>query len=248
MKSLGGTMILHRALEYDYCAKEALRSLVDVCDEVVLMFSSVTSKSEFEGVFEFIPKSELRKITYHYEPWKPCMDGYWLADLTNQARRKLDTDFHLNLQADEVLHPDDYPAIRAACVGEQRTMFNRLNFWINHRQTVDHGKVCGYRVLRLAPTYVPSVGDAESLCPGTSTLVQSPMRIYHYGFIRKPIPQANKTIAMQEGWIKTHDPCLDRLKTEGLKAFEGHQDIAGVPFRGEHPPIMKNWLLERGFN
>ena len=37
MHELGGTMILHNPFKYDYCVKEALYSLLQVCDQVVVV-------------------------------------------------------------------------------------------------------------------------------------------------------------------------------------------------------------------
>lgn len=245
MKSLGGSMILHNAVKFDYCVTESLHSLCGVCDEVVVLLAE--NEDETEGVARAVAEQHPGKVRFINDRWRPCQYGLWLSDLTNQARRTLNTEFHISLQADEVLHPEDYPLIRSACREDVTTRVHRLNFWVRPDRILEHGKVCGHRICRIAPSFVPSVLDAEFLDDNERSDEMSEIRFYHYGFLRRLDAMVKKIIPMQEAWIGTHDPMFDVIEKQGRQMMDGHNGNGSIPYHGPHPKIIAQWLHDRGY-
>lgn len=204
-KTLGGSIFIHNAIEFDYCLKESLQSLCGVCDEVVVMDCEST-----DGTTELIlnltkEMPKLKAITGI--KWE-CTNNYTrLARLATQAKSYLNTEWHFMLQADEVLHENSYPFILKA-INEpfyKSYYARRLNFFAdyNHYIKIDQpniNKPCGDIVCRLATIEHEAGGDAESLV--VDPVYLSPhylddIVIYHYGYVRRDEFHIKKVLSMQ---------------------------------------------------
>jgi hypothetical protein len=251
MLTLGGTMIVHNAIERDYCVTEAVQSLCGLCDQVVILDASSTDGTLAElSNLNTSQHCQYRVISGY--PWQPNGNGAWLADLTNKARATLDTMMHVNLQADEVLHEEDYSLIRKMSDTGGVYTLERLNFWGDNKHLLPTGEKVGTHIVRLAPTNVPSVGDAQALewSPGC---VKSRARIFHYGFIRSANGFVAKSIDMMSNWGFGLDPILEGVERNGMEALLDPKYATAVTrsrlseYTGGHPLIAHNWLKKRGY-
>lgn len=246
MKLLGGTLIAHNVFEYDYTPLAALSSLLSVCDEVV--FLDAGSTDDTAAWVNSFSNENLKIVS---APWNPCAMGTWLSDLTNEAKSHLNTKIHLSLQSDEVLHEDDFSMIKNHAERGGKYSFERLNFWLDNRHRLKDNVKVGSRIVRMAPIDVPSVGDAQSLEP--SDYEVSPMRIFHYGFIRNPEAFVAKSRPMQQAFFNTNDPILDAVEKEGLRALGDKKHETAVPmedlipYKGSHPRSVWPWLRKNGY-
>lgn len=247
---IGGTLFTHNCIEYDYCFREALESLLPVCDEVVVV-DAQSDDGTFEALIEMEKKHE--KLRVHSRLWNPSRGGAWLADLTNEARNLLKSPYHVNLQADEVIHEDDYDTIRQCARDNVSGVCERFNFWYDHRRTTRPWTCCGHRITRCAPVGAPSLKDAESLSRDFAPIRETSIRIFHYGFIREPKALARKGKAMQIGFFGKYDPIWDDVEIRGREALIDPAHSTGRPlatlpeYRGPHPKVAHGWLAERGF-
>jgi len=248
MTTIGGTLIVRNAIAFDYCLKEALNSLLKVCDQVVV----VDGESD-DGTWEWLQShpNKSGELILEQRPWKPSPLGTWLADLTNTARSYLTTQTHLSLQADEVLHEADYPVIRACAESRRVWRLNRLNFWLDPQHMLRPEVKVGSRIVRLAPTSVPCIGDAQGLQPSGATDCDA--RIYHYGFLRNPQKLAAKARPMLKAFFNLADPIFDAVEQRGLEALGDATFATAVPreqllpYTGTHPKVAHAWLREHGF-
>lgn len=261
--SIGGTLITHNCLQYDYCLGASLSSLLAVCDQV----SVVDGKSN-DGTFEYLQALQ-ESINWNSNTpvggkypfllvqcdWKPSPLGVWLSELTNIARNNLSTDYHVSIQADEVIHEDSFETIKALASQGFCASVARLNFWKDHQHIIPPGQRCGSRVVRLAPLAVPSVGDAENLEPAFKNY-DSEVKIFHYGFIRNPILLAAKAIPMQQAFFNHHDPIFDEVIARGANGASALTDpkfptavpeTGLIPYKGSHPKFAHHWLKEHGY-
>lgn len=244
---IGGSIFVRRAIRYDYCIEAAITSLLGVCDEVVV----VDCQSD-DGTYEMLweMKEKEKRIKLHRHPWVPVAgrNGAWLADVANYAREALTADYHVGLQADEVLHSGDYNLIREAATTGAKALVKRLNFWLDHRHLLPEGEKVGSKIVRLAPKHAPWWGDAESLRPDGTEIDLTAITIFHYGFIRKLDSFIERSVNFQDEWHGFHDPLFDRMRTEGRKPLEDHFPKERlVEFRGTHPKAAHQWLTERGY-
>lgn len=246
--TLGGTLIVRNAIEFDYCVEAAVRSLLGVCDKVVVVDGFST-----DGTHELLQAlaSVDRKLVVLQRPWIPSSMGTWLADLTNQTREQLGTDMHLSGQADEVYCEADYGLISKLSDTGRIYTVERLNFWHDHRHLLPPHEKVGSTIVRLAPASLPCVGDAQGLAHEQGW-ERSTVRLMHYGFIRDPRKLAAKSRPMQRAFFNTVDPIWDKVEAVGKNALveEGGTGVSLarlIPYNGPHPKVAEQWLKEHGY-
>ncbi len=240
-------MFIHNGMEFDYCLHESLQSLLDVCDEV-----SVVDAGSTDGTRAYLDGVDNSKLRVTSAPWEPVPGhGFeWLIRLANIAREQLSTDYHFSLQADEVLHIEDYDKIKAfASRGTDLGFIRRLNFW---RDAQHWCHVGGRDLCRIAPLQVKNVqgdGHLDNDAPGQS--VHTGINVYHYGALRRFDPLRKKTMEQEFNvWgFDTIDMYGSGVKllSKSRKEWDDFYEADLMPFEGTHPPIMKDWLTERGY-
>jgi len=260
-QTLGGTLWVRNAIELDYCVEPAIRSLAGVCDQVLVGDAQST-----DGTLELLTKlaDELPNVEILGNlPWG-CADNYMrISMLANMVREELKTDWHLMLQADEVVHEIGYETIRDAirlqtfrAPDASAFLLQRINLFGGFdrmiRETLPSPKKpCSDRVIRLARTHVPSWSDGESLQAqaGTCEDLSRFIPIFHYGFVRDIDKLIHKTRTMQ-GWFhgpgSGYDTRIDKAKVEGRFDhrlwFEEHE-LGPIPYL--HPKVAQPWIDER---
>lgn len=253
---LGGTMILHNPLKYDYCVREALISLLRVCDEVVVLDCESTDGTH--GSLAAL------KLTYPHlrifpSAWALADNYERLSILTNNATNKLSSDVNwvLNLQADEVLDDDinqNYLfrlIANADSLGCDGFAMQRVNLWggFEHHFPDDYpNKPVSNTVVRLVKRGCKSVRDAESFeCKKVYKGVEFELKMFHYGFLRKPDIMLKKILDMQEWFGFGQDKkAIEQLNTTGVfdpEAWHPKEKLEEIYF--EHPRVMENWIQER---
>lgn len=250
MKSIGGTIILHNAIEFDYCWRESILSMLPMCDVVIALECKSTDNTR-EELEKFAV--EHPKVLVRDGPWNPGPGGFWLSESTNAARSIVGTDYHVNLQADEVFGDHAPGHVRLWAENRKLVLFNRLNFWGDHRHLIPANTVCGDYTFRAAPTEIPSVGDAESLEPRHENRALATFPIFHYGFLRHTQAYVKKTRYVQTAWTGSYDPTVDIVEKEGIAALASgktptaHPLSSCRPYDGPHPVVAHQWLKDRGY-
>lgn len=250
---IGGSLFIHNGIIQDYCFEAAIRSLVHVCDEVVVCDAEST-----DGTLDKL--NELRTsiggFTIHSAPWKPVMytHGRWLAETGNFTRNFLKADYHVCLQADEVIHEKDHALFRELAKTRKLGYVHRLNFWKDNWHYTPAGRVCGHYIPRIGPASLPLIGDAECLSTEGVKSVNTEITFFHYGIIRDPQALVRKAKPMQMNFFGTYDPIFDAVAERGREALSDPafrsniQDNELVKFNGTHPKFAHEWLKEKGFN
>src|ERR1044072_1101483 len=133
MKVTGFTFV-RNAIKLDYPVVEAISSILPLCDEVIVLVGN----SE-DATPDLIRSINSPKIRIFDSVWDDSMreGGRVLAIETDKAMQHIspDTTWCFYIQADEIVHEDDYPAIRAAMEkykDDQRVeglLFNYIHFY-----------------------------------------------------------------------------------------------------------------------
>ena len=236
---ISGLLVTHNCEEFDYCYRQSLDSLMDVCDEVIVVDGQST-----DGTREVLRGYEAIGVKVIDAEWKPVVDtkGQWLADLYNTAKLHSQYPYQLGLQADEVLHEIDRDAIRGL---RHNTTFKRLNFWKDAQHFLQGGRVCGNRVFRFGAKEVGFVGDAEGM-DQSAKRKDSALCIFHYGFLRRTEPLIAKSISFEQEVFGNHNQLFDQMKVEGRRPFDEYYDDL-IPYLGTHPRYAHMWLEDRGY-
>lgn len=251
--TIGGAVCIRNGFELDYPFKEAIESLLPVCDEVCVCDGEST-----DGTQEYLREWKRRepKLNLCVYPWPvPKGDSDFWVTLLNYARQHLKTYWHFQLDADEVLHEKSYPTIREFCKRNRRSaIVTRWNFWKDHKHTIPDGFCCGKHVIRLGPTHIWMASDGSHPLGAdmASMSEMTDIEIFHVGFIRKPKAFFSKEKLLQGYFFNTYDPRLEKAET-----FEGNwMEMPGVTgwedrvdeFGGTYPEVLKPWLKERGYD
>jgi len=252
MTTLGGNVCIRNGFRLDYCWREAVKSLLPVCDQVV-----ICDCDSQDSTREFIDRwaSQEPKIVVVNYPWTdPRGSSDWWPTWLNYSRQHLSTDMHIQLDADEVLHEEDYELVRNGRDAKATLFFHRLNFWKDHRNLIPDGHCCGTKVLRMAPANMPLPSDYpwEPAAATMAQAVQSAIRVFHYGFLRHREQFFLKAREVQRIWVNDYDPRLQKAETfagnwmtmEGVTGWENHL----VPYEGRHPSAIQQWLKDHNYH
>ena len=243
MKVVGFSFI-NNAVKYNYPIVEALKSILPLCDEVIVAVGD--SK---DGTRELVAAID-PKVTIIDTVWDDTIreGGRILAVETDKAFQAIpdDADWCVYIQGDEVLHEDGIPAVRAA-----------MEKWLDHKE-VD-GLLLNYRHFYGSYEYVGAEGrwyrheirvvrnnksiysyrDAQGFRKGNNEKLRvKPVNafIHHYGWVQEP-----KVIKLK---------CIAKDKIMYNK--EGDEENIVVPedyteslvnaleiYKGTHPKVMQ---------
>lgn len=255
MKLVGYTCV-RNALELDYPVHLTIDSLLHGCDEVVVGCAASTDGTE-QMLQDRYPDGS--RVTLIAQPWNdPNRDVRWWTRWINETRTHIGKNAQtLFLDADEVIEPEAFTALRAAPAGAVYTL-HRLNYWRDARHLCPHGHTCSHKVTRFAPVDMWMTSDEiyrsqdfpEDEPPIRKVAVERlDLRIHHLGFLRK-----------REALFKKVEVCLraffgagqDSRLVEAMTHPEKHWTefcpyaVPLLKYRAKHPALIIPWLQERG--
>lgn len=242
---LSGYLVTRNAIELDYCFLEAIRSLIPVCDEVVVCDSNSTDGTleALYGMAASEPK--VRVIEYPFHP--AVGDRQWYDRWLNSTRARLRYSSQLQLDADEVLGENDHALIRTAAeLGECR-MLRHVNFW----RDAHHTTVWGDGMFaRLGPSflYMPSHGSVDKVDIREFAKRHPPIgELFHYSMLRHRKAFFEKQRFMLRTLEGTTDAVLEEAEKEGKDFMSYPHNKEVLPFTGQHPAVIIPWLKKRGW-
>lgn len=254
MVRVSGFSIVRNAVKFGYPVAESLRSIAPLVDEIVV----AVGRSE-DDTLDLVRTLELPQLRIVETVWDDALreGGQVLAQQTNIALSHCRCPWAFYLQADEVIHEDDHPRIRAALArwgddpGVDALRFRFLHFegtyaYVNY---VRYRKQC--RIVRNNGE-IRSVGDAAGFgrADGAPLRVRrTRARVFHYGWARAPEQLRKKTLAFQRLY---HDDDAYIAERWGQVPAEYLSDVdIAFRFRGTHPAVMagrvgkSSWTVPR---
>lgn len=251
---ISGYIAVRDGVELDFCFIEAIKSLIPICDEVLV--ADFGSRDDTIEQVKKIGDSRVRIIT---RPRTEIVrDLHWWTDILNWARSQLSYDYQMTLDADEVLSEKAYPLIREAAKSERCLWFNRWNFWSDAQHLAPAGRVCGEAVVRAGPSHLFMCSDEPypngepeiRKLAGNRNNIPNELSVFHYGFLRKQEALIQKCeINLQAFFGASQDERLIRAQAEGRPWQELCPfDRPLQDYHGEHPLVAHEWLRERGYH
>lgn len=253
-RPVSGFSFVRNAIQFGYPVAESLRSLAPLVDELVVAVGK--SDDDTLGLVRSLDIPQLRIVE---TVWDDTLrtGGHVLAQQTNLALSHCRHPWAFYLQADEVLHENDYGRIRGAIdrwwdvadVDALRFRFVHFEGTYAYVNKVRYRSQC--RIIRNNRT-IESVGDAAGFGRtdgGRLRIRPSGAAIYHYGWARAPEVMRRKTLAFDTLWL---DDAAVAKRWHDVPADEfGQVDIA-FRFRGTHPAAMRekvgalSWTVPAG--
>lgn len=239
-----GFSFIKNAVKYNYPIAEALRSILPICDEIIVAVGDSN-----DGTRELVASID-PKIKIIDTVWDDSIreGGRILAVETDKAFRAIDdsADWCVYIQGDEVLHEDGYEAVRAA-----------MHRWKDHKE-VD-GLLFNYRHFFGSYDYIGSESrwyrheirvirndksihayrDAQGFRKGDNQKLNvKPVDawIHHYGWVQEPKVIKAKCIAKDKIMFNKEGD------EENIVVAEDYPFTlvnALEKFKGTHPAVMK---------
>lgn len=239
-----GFSLVANAVRLDFPVREALTSILPLCDELVVN----VGPSE-DGTLDLVRSIADPRLTILHGSWDTALGSRVLAVETQRALDACRGDWGIYIQADEVLHERSLPALRAAleaCRADRRVEGLLADFshfygsteWVGRSRSWYRREV---RVVRLGAG-LRSVGDAQGFRAGPEDrrprVRRSGAAYYHYGWARPMTALREKRErdnALYYAGAPRRAPVADRLPRDiGLRRFEG-----------DHPAVMREWIEAR---
>jgi len=246
---VSGFTFCRNAVKYDYPVVEAIRSVLPWVDEFVVNIGECD-----DGTLELVERIGDPKVRILRTVWDENLrqDGLIYAQQTNIALRGCTGDWAFYLQADEVIHEADVPAIWAAMerslpeTDVLGLMFRYLHFegdywsvnpWAYRREiriirndgrVRSHGDACGFA----------AVEDGADVKRGPASRWRwSGGRIFHYGWVKAPdvfIRKVQHQITHYHGETPPPEQAhLCRMEAYDFPRYESLRE-----FQGSHPAVM----------
>lgn len=238
---------------YDYPFIESIHSVLPLCDEFIMVIGD-----SIDGTREAVAALNNPKIKIIDTVWdeQARKKGLIFAQQSNIGLDHCTGDWAFHIQADEVIHEKDYPAIRKAMTdylndtSVEGLLFHFINFFGDYKHYGPsrrfHNKEI--RIIRPLPSirsYRDSQGFRKYNDPahfleekGEKLHVkQIDAAVYHYSFVRNPEKQAKKVIEMAKRY---HDDAkLKELAERFKKGWDFSEIDVLEQFNGSHPGVMQ---------
>lgn len=243
---LAGCSIVSNALRLDFPIIPAVRSLLAVCDEVV-----VNVGPPDDGTLDLLASLGDPRLRLIRGAWDAAQGGRMLAVETNRALAAVRGDWAIYLQADEVLHEADTPRLREALAAADRDpaveglLFDYLHFYGSFRRVATNRTWIRREVRALRPGgAVQSFAEAQGfrvMPEGRRVRARvTGCRVFHYGWAR-PIEALNAKREIDHAVYHAGDGQPMRPPLPGRMAGE----IGLMPYGGSHPAVAMPWIAER---
>jgi glycosyltransferase involved in cell wall biosynthesis len=246
---VSGFTFIRNGIKYDYPFTESLHSLLPLVDELVV----VVGLSE-DNTRQEIEKINSAKIKIIDSVWDDHLrtGGQVLAIETNKALDAISSraDWAFYIQADEVLHEEDYEIIRQAMQDYltdrqvEGLLFNYIHFYGSYRFYGDSRRWYRkeVRIIR-NDKRIRSWRDAQGFrIQGRKLRVKSiPARIFHYGWVKPPHIQQSKQQVFHRWW---HDDKWIRKHVGQQSQFDYSRVDSVAEFTGTHPSVMHSRISQ----
>ncbi|GAC1375444.1 MAG: hypothetical protein NVS3B25_00730 [Hymenobacter sp.] len=255
MKVVGFTFV-RNAVKYDYPVLESIASLLPLCDEVVVAVGN--SDDDTLGLIGRIGSPKIRIVE---TVWEDALreGGRVLAQETDKALAAVpaDADWAIYLQADEVLHEADYPAIRAGMARWQADprveglLFGYQHFYGTYDYVGDSTRWYRREIRIVRPGMgIHSYRDAQGFRKaGNHKLCVKLLAatVYHYGYVKSPDAMQRKQETFGKLW---HSDEWMAQHVVAASEFDYSQIDSLQHFTGRHPAVMatrihqQNWRYD----
>lgn len=250
MKVAGFTFI-RNALLYDYPVVEAITSILPLCDYFV-----VAVGRSLDDTLDLVRGIGDPKIYILETEWDDSLreGGQVLAAETNKAFDAIppEYDWCFYIQADECVHENDLPAIRAGMEkylddpATEGLLFHYRHFYGSY-DYIGASRRWYRREVRIIRNdkKIRSWKDAQGFrtrnaagekAPRKLRVRLIPAHMHHYGWVKHPAAQQRKQETFNRLW-HSDEAVRDMVGRQDTYAYDGLEPLAR--FRGTHPAVMQ---------
>lgn len=250
---VSGFTIARNVVRADYPIKEAIYSVLPLCDEFI-----VAVGASDDATLTYIQSFDDPKIKIIETVWNDELrvGGKVLADETNKAKAAVNpkADWLFYIQADECLHEKYIEKLRKIMFENLSNrsidglLFDYTHFYGSYDYIGDSREWYRHeiRIIRNNPD-IYSYRDAQGFRKGNDlklNVKKTGASIYHYGWVKHPKEQQIKQKQFHRLW---HDDKKLQNMLQSADEFEyGHIDSLAA-FEGSHPEVMQNRIKNQNW-
>ncbi len=252
--NVSGFTFIKDAIIYDYPVVESIRSILPVCNEVIV----AVGKSK-DDTLNLIKSIDPQKVKIIETEWDETLrtGGKVLAQETNKAFKHIskDSDWAFYIQADEIIHEQYLTTIyeKMNSLKDSKNidglLFNYLHFYGSYDYVGASPRWYDkeIRIIRNNPE-IYSYRDAQGFrIRNNEKLCVQPIDayVYHYGWVKEPKAMQRKQEQFHKLW---HDDQWVQSNIAHVEAFEyaSHIDLLRQ-FEGSHPEVMRNRIQDKNW-
>ncbi|KIC91171.1 glycosyl transferase [Flavihumibacter sp. ZG627] len=251
MKITGFTIIKNAVIN-DYPITEAIRSILPIVDEMIVLVGDSTDDTE-----ALIRSINSDKIRIHHSVWDKSLQkgGFVLADETNKAFDLVgaDSDWAFYIQGDECIHEKYHASILDAAkrhLADHRVdglLFNYLHFYGTYDYVGDSRKWYDKEVRLIRnDKSIRAYRDAQGFRRNGEKIRVKPTQawVYHYGWVKSEEQMRSKVANMVHYWEE-----MGKKGGAPEELFNPNDFESLVRFEGTHPAVYlerirnKNWQV-----
>lgn len=251
---VSGFSFVKNAIKYDYPIVEAIKSILPICDEVIVAVGESDDKT-----LELIQGIDKEKIKIVETKWDESLreGGRVLAVETDKAFAAIseDSDWAFYIQGDEVIHEKYLDIIfenMKKYKDDKKTdglLFNYLHFYGSYDYV--GGSADWYpheiRVIKNDKS-IHSFQDAQGFRKGNNEKLRvRPIDayMYHYGWAKEPKAMQKKEENFHRYW---HDEKWIENNVVKADEYDYSRDVKElIPFTEGHPEVMKERIATRNW-
>lgn len=259
MKVSGFTFV-RNAVKFDYPVVESIRSILPLCDEMIVSVGD--SEDETLALIQSIGSP---KIKIFHSVWDDSLKegGRILAVETDKAYAHISPDatWAFYIQADEVVHENDHAVIRAAMEqykDDQKVegLLFRYNHFYGSYDYLGDSRTWYNQEIRIVRHLkdIRSYKDAQGFRINGRKLRVKAINayIYHYGWVKDLLHAMNKWKNTAKLYHGNHPEKIKHVIEAEWFDYSGIDSLKH--FTGKHPEVMKeriagkNWEFEHDVN
>jgi len=237
---VSGFTIVRNGLLYSYPFKEAILSILPLCDEMIVNVGN--SDDETLDVVRSISDKKIKIIE---SEWNMTLkDGNVLSVETNKALKECSGDWCFYIQGDEVLHEKYYDNVKMAMKKYlEDESIEGLRFWYKHfygsydyiQDNYRNWYIREVRIIKNNENIV-SWGDAMDFKHKDGSKIFSKVitaEIYHYGWVTPP----EKLIKKRRDFERLYRGV--EVEGKNISEFQNYEHLGNLKkFQGTHPEVM----------
>jgi len=248
---VSGFTIIKNGVKYGYPFKEAILSILPLCDEFIIN----VGKSE-DDTLEQVKSIQSDKIKIFESDWDMSIreGGKVLSIETNKALQKCTGDWCFYIQSDEVLHEKYIPEVRSKMekyLNDNEVdglRFKYKHFYGSYDYYQDNYRKWYIKETRVIKNNkgIISVGDAMDFYYADHKKIKSidiNAEIYHYGWVKQPDTLLKKRTDFNK--LYHSDEELEKIYTD----LKNYDDLGHLKkFNDAHPEVMKEVVKNANWN
>ncbi|MDR3713629.1 MAG: glycosyltransferase family 2 protein [Puia sp.] len=251
---VAGFLFIRNAIKYDYPVLQAIQSILPLCDD---MYVSVgNSEDDTAGL---ISSLQSPKMHISHSVWDDSLKegGRVLAVETDKVFDQIPdgVDWCIYIQADEMIHENDYALIRAEMEkykADQRVegfLFKYRHFYGSYDYVGDSRRWYSHeiRIIR-NDKQIRSYRDAQGFRKNGRKLRVKALEatIYHYGWVRHPNSQLNKHLDFEK--LYGGDKWARTVQLTKKSDFDYSEIDSLQKFTGTHPQVMQDLISRKDWH